>query len=346
MSDASGQTIQVEGIADWAELVSSAFVPLECHGGAADFRGQMRMSLAGGLQFSLIRAPQHRVVRTRRTIARNDPGSYKVGLQLKGGAHLSQDGRETSLAPGDLAIYDTSRPYSVAFEDGVRSEIFVLMFPKELLGVSGTEMSRMTATRVCGSDGLGVLVSPFLTRLAWRISGPDSLVSSRLARNVLDLLETICRERLDLSPGEPESQQRSRLLGVKAWIARHLSQPDLAPDAIAAANHMSVRYLYRLFEHEGTTVSRWTKQRRLEGCYRELADPTLLRYSVSAIAARWGMLEPATFSRAFRAAYGESPRAFRARCLSGRPSSGDVDRRAGEGSRRGAGEGSRRRPAG
>ena len=34
--------------------------------------------------------------------------------------------------------------------------------------------------------------------------------------------------------------------------------------------------------------------------------------SMAAIGARWGLLDPASFSRAFRAAYGVSPREYRA----------------------------------
>jgi AraC-like DNA-binding protein len=37
---------------------------------------------------------------------------------------------------------------------------------------------------------------------------------------------------------------------------------------------------------------------------RDLLDPALAARPVSAIAARWGLVDPAHFSRAFRAAYG------------------------------------------
>jgi AraC-like DNA-binding protein len=109
--------------------------------------------------------------------------------------------------------------------------------------------------------------------------------------------------------------RNARLIAVQAWIDRHLARPDLAPETIAAANHISVRYLYRLFESEGTTVGRWIKVRRLEGCRRELTDPSLARYGVGAIGVRWGLLDPASFSRAFRSAYGMSPREYRAQAV-------------------------------
>ncbi|MYT26968.1 helix-turn-helix domain-containing protein, partial [Streptomyces sp. SID7760] len=85
----------------------------------------------------------------------------------------------------------------------------------------------------------------------------------------------------------------------------------LSPERIARQHHISVRYLHRLFESEGTTVGRYIRQRRLEQCGRELARRSRVVPTVSAVAQRWGFVSPAHFSRAFRAAYGVSPREWR-----------------------------------
>ncbi|MFX5558838.1 helix-turn-helix transcriptional regulator, partial [Acinetobacter baumannii] len=79
---------------------------------------------------------------------------------------------------------------------------------------------------------------------------------------------------------------------------------------IAAAHHISVRYLQRLFETEGTTVTTWIRQRRLERIRRDLADPRIDR-STSAVAARWGLADASHFSKLFKAAYGMTPRQYR-----------------------------------
>ena len=55
----------------------------------------------------------------------------------------------------------------------------------------------------------------------------------------------------------------------------------------------------------------WIRERRLERCRRDLTDPTLADWSVTAIALRWGLTDPAHFSRAFRTAYGLSPTEYR-----------------------------------
>jgi AraC-like DNA-binding protein len=74
---------------------------------------------------------------------------------------------------------------------------------------------------------------------------------------------------------------------------------------------MSLRSLHQLFHDEGLTVAGWIRSRRLEGCRRDLADPSLDARPVAAVAARWGFSSAAEFSRAFRAAHGMPPAEYR-----------------------------------
>jgi AraC-like DNA-binding protein len=100
-------------------------------------------------------------------------------------------------------------------------------------------------------------------------------------------------------------------LRIRAFIEQRLADPELTPATIAAEHHISLRYLHKLFHGQGITVAGWIRDRRLERCRRDLADPTLTARPISAVAARWGFTNPAHFSQAFRAAYGLSPRQFR-----------------------------------
>ncbi|MEH0827532.1 MULTISPECIES: helix-turn-helix transcriptional regulator [unclassified Micromonospora] len=70
--------------------------------------------------------------------------------------------------------------------------------------------------------------------------------------------------------------------------------------------------MHRLFEAEETTVASYVRDLRLQRCRRDLADPAQAHRPIQAVAARWGFADKAVFSRAFRAAYGESPQGYRA----------------------------------
>jgi AraC-like DNA-binding protein len=86
---------------------------------------------------------------------------------------------------------------------------------------------------------------------------------------------------------------------------------------IAAAHHISLSYLHRIFQQrsQGETVAAWIRNRRLEGARRDLADPSLHGTPIHAIAARWGFPRASDFTRAFRAIHGQSPREFRLRTV-------------------------------
>lgn len=68
-----------------------------------------------------------------------------------------------------------------------------------------------------------------------------------------------------------------------------------------------MRYLHKLFQHEGVTVARWIQRQRLAMCRRDLARPAAGTATVAAVAGRWGFVSASHFSRAFRAAYGVTP---------------------------------------
>jgi AraC-like DNA-binding protein len=108
-----------------------------------------------------------------------------------------------------------------------------------------------------------------------------------------------------------ESRERTLLLRIHAFIEQNLGETDLSPGIVAAAHHVSVRHLHRLFEAQDTTVAAWIRRRRLERCRRDLADPAFIAVPVSAVAGRWGMPDSAHFSRLFRRAYGLPPAEYR-----------------------------------
>jgi AraC-like DNA-binding protein len=315
----------------WKHVLSDAFVPLEvcCPAGEADFHGWLHGCELGALRFVEVVAEPHIARRTPRLIRSAPAGCYKVGLQLRGTSVLIQDGREATLCPGDFSLYDTDRPYTLAFSDSHR--MLVLVFPRDVIDLPPGKLAGLTATRIRG--GTATLIGPFLSQLADLLAeeragqpsaglpsaglhGVDSAglhgvgtpAGVRLAGNVLDLFGTVLADRLDCAPPDPDAAHRAQMLRITSFIEEHLAEADLSPAQIAAAHHVSLRQLHKLFHASGTTVASWIRQRRLEHCAHDLR--TAAR-PVSAVGARWGYPDPAHFSRLFKVAYGVSPRDFR-----------------------------------
>ncbi|MFD4960702.1 helix-turn-helix domain-containing protein [Microbacterium sp. NPDC058389] len=297
-------------ISDFRAAVNDSFVPLQVSSTHPDrFRGMIRGAGIDEVHVSDIRATDHVVERTPELIARGDRPYFKVSLMLAGTGLLIQDDREAVLNPGDLAVYDTSRPYSLVFDQDFRT--MVVMFPRHLLTLPPDMVGQLTAVRISGSEGLGSVVAPYLTQLAGNLDQLAGSTGARLAHSALDLVATVFARELGLD-GESADPHRALMQRIRGHIDRNLASTDLGPASIAAAHFISTRHLHGLFQEQGTTVSTWIRTRRLEQCRRDLVDPILADRPVAAIAARWGFVDAAHFSRAFKSTYGVSPSEFRA----------------------------------
>jgi AraC-like DNA-binding protein len=306
----STNTLPVDEQLDyWHDVVCATFVRLNVSARATGpFSGSLATHQLGCLRFSVVDADPQCVTRTPRLIATGEEYVH-VGLQCKGEAVVEQDGRQALLRPGDLAFYDTTRPYLLGFRE--RFEMKVFMLPRQLLGLPEADLRNVSAVAVRGDEGLGRLVAPFLDRLAGQSGSYGEADGSRVAASAVCLLEAVAAERCAPDERLAETAQRSLPLRIRAFINQHLPDPDLSPESIARAHHISVRYLHKLFEGEGTTVHRWIQVRRLEEARHELGRPGRAAATIASIGHRWGFADPAHFSRSFRAVYGMTPREWR-----------------------------------
>ncbi|MDN3027198.1 helix-turn-helix domain-containing protein [Streptomyces sp. S.PB5] len=297
-------------VAYWNDAVSRTLVPMTVvPRGDGPFHGRITTNRIGFLQVSTVEADPNRISRTPALIACSSATPVAITVQISGTATCVQDGRRADVTEGDLVVYDTSRPYSFDYPQRFATHVFQL--PRRMLGVPDISLQQVTGNAIGTEDGLGAVLLPFLAALASSADAYSPAVADRLACNVADLFATLITERAHLGTAGPDTTRSHLLLQVRDHIDRNLGDPALSPESIARAHRISVRYVHRLFEGEGTTVGRLIQQRRLQECCRELAPRSRTAPTVSAVAQRWGFVNPAHFSRAFRAAYGISPREWR-----------------------------------
>jgi AraC-like DNA-binding protein len=294
----------------WCTSIAESFVPMEMALACPDrFNGSIRGGMIGQVHLHDVTADAHVARRTVKQASAADGEYYKVNMPIQGYCLVSQDGREAPLMPGDIAICDTTRPFSLAFEDTCK--LAVAMFPKHSLRFPGQALSKITAQRVSGRHGIGALVAPLMKNLLEHIDEVDPAQSQRMADVVLDLLSTLFAAQLGEACVPARGPGAALLIQVKDFIESHLHDADLTPDAVAASVHISTGYLHKLFRAEGTSVSRYIRERRLENCRRDLADPFQSGVPVCSVGAHWGFLDAARFSRVFKETYGITPREYR-----------------------------------
>lgn len=297
----------------WSRAVSRATLPVTVTSHAArSLEGRMTTQRLGHLLFVTTDADPQCFTRSRRRIARGDGRTEdRVVVAVVGtaGAVLRQDGRTVELAAGTLALWIADRPHVVDFPRGVN--IKACLVPRRALGVRDDQLERVTATVIEPDGPVAALLGPLLVTLAGTAADCPEHVAGQLAGNVTDLVATLIAERAAGDVAGTVGSRSTQIRDVCAYVERHLGDPGLGPETIAAAHFISVRSLHKLFEGEGITVSRLIQRRRLEECARDLAWGDGAERTVSGVARRWGFTNPAHFSRLFRAAYGMPPSRWR-----------------------------------
>ncbi|WP_375314210.1 helix-turn-helix domain-containing protein [Bradyrhizobium sp. A5] len=297
-------------LALWQDIVCDVFVGLDCKSdlGSA-FRGSVTQAALGKAVCSDVCSDRQHVFRTPSRIARSDQDYVLIALGNRGDGGVVQDGRETVIHPGQFALYDTTRPYELKFNDSFTQTIFKV--PREMLQrrLGGTEM--LTAISFGADAPLERLACDFIFRLCQSADrlAPDH--ADALSEQAVDLLAMALSERLGKTP-LPSSTHRSALLyRLKAHIRAHLADPDLALAQAAAALGISPRYVNDLLADEDISFQRYVLGERLAQCRRDLASPVLAHRHVSEIAFAWGFNDLSHFGRVFREHFGMSPRDFR-----------------------------------
>lgn len=299
----------------WAEITAQALVTTRFRfPDPARFEARIAATALGPLQLSAISYAQLVSSRTSRLIRQSDPELYQIGVITSGQQSIEQARHSTLVTPGEIVLYDSSRPFVASAGGPGSCGSLVLQFPRSLMPLPDRMVAPLCGTSLGAADGMGQVLRQTLESLTRTSSDLTAEDRRRLSTIVLDLAAAVVARRADRASAlPPESRSEVLYQQITAFIHRHLRDPDLKPAVVAAAHSISVRLLHLIFQRHGTTVNGYIRQERITRCRRDLADPLLHATPVSAIGARWGYLRPSDFTRAFRAATGMAPTEYRRR---------------------------------
>jgi AraC-like DNA-binding protein len=266
------------------------------------------------------RATQQCLRRTPAMIRADQVDHYFVRLQKAGRWIGDVDGRHVESTTGMVTVFDMSRP-----TDGRSTAIENISFvlPRDALDdlLPPFDMHGLTL-----HDGLAALLRTHLIELVEILPSLDLASARRVTDATINLIAACVAPSRDATERARAPLEFALATRVRRYVDRHLCSPELSPRTVSKALGLSRSTLYAICEPRGG-VAAFIQKRRLDRVHAILADPRDRR-PITEIAEQHGFASLAHFSRAFRRAFGYSPREAREAGIAGRARVG-ADRTSG-----------------
>jgi AraC-like DNA-binding protein len=263
----------------------------------------------GGLRICSVRSNATRVDRSERMTRDGADPNVFLALQKSGSSIVVQDGREAVLRPGDLAVFDSTAPFTLLDDGGIRQ--WQIRIPIAQLGLPVHLLRSVSAIRLSPDHPVADLAAAYFHRMASRPEMFTQQGAETLSGPSIELVRALISTHVDASATLRESMQETLPLRIMEFVRSRLGDPDLGAARIAAEHHISVRHLYNVLAASGISLGAWIRSERLERCRADFARADAAGATIAAIARRWGFADASSFGRQFRAAYGLTPREWR-----------------------------------
>ena len=299
-------------IAIWREVYGRKLFNVEIEPlGETPFRGEVTLRALADIRLSHgMRTAAH--YRITDGLAQNAADMIGLVAMRTGRANSIQLGREVMITAGEAIPLATAETLTQTLLDNGR--YLGVYVPRAALApmVADLDSALMRPIRR-DCEALRLLVD-YAGVLQ---DSPDVLAEPALHRvavtHVYDLVALALGATRDAAHlANLRGAAAARLHAVKDDIIDNLGRPDLSPVFVAARQRMTVRYMQRLFEAEGTTFTEFVLGERLARVHRMLNDPRYAARAINAIAFDAGFSHLSYFNRSFRARFGQSPSDVRA----------------------------------
>ncbi|MEU1301406.1 helix-turn-helix domain-containing protein [Streptomyces shenzhenensis] len=284
-------------------------VDVDHHRPARDISVRMGLGALGPIRICSAESTAVTVRRTGRLAGMDEESAVFVGLQMSGTSLVEQRGRQSLLRPENLAVYESTTPYTLRFDQAVDHHF--LRIPREVLALPDRALRDVAAIPLGSGNPVARLAFRYFAELAVSEDIRGGVHAEAIVQPSVELLRAAMTSQLGASRAKRAALEASLGLRITQYIRMNLADPTLSAARIAAAHGISVRHLYTVLAQSGISLGDWIRSHRLAECRRELAGPGGRRRTIAGIARSWGFPDPAHFSKAFKRAYGISPRDWR-----------------------------------
>jgi AraC-like DNA-binding protein len=244
------------------------------------------------------------VVRTAQAVRQGPCEFVAIAQHGVGSGQLTTESTSRTVRSGQTELCDVTQPFEYSWRGsgGTRTlqvSVDELAVPIDVVRRAGEHLA---------SSPLYGLVSRHIYDMA---NDAEALSATAVAGSLgtasTELIRALILSAGGASPAAREVLEQTLITQVRAYVRQHLRDPDLGPDAIAAALAISTRHLYRVCGNAQLHLEQWIISSRLEGARMEFSQTAAHSTTITTIARRWGFKDPTHFARRFRAAYGMLP---------------------------------------
>ncbi|HET7716933.1 MAG TPA: helix-turn-helix domain-containing protein [Bauldia sp.] len=232
-------------------------------------------------------------------------------VNLAGPYLASQLGKEFVLDDGEATLVSEADPFFLTHHPP--GGLLVLRVPRALLAPLVTRPEDRILNRIPSETSALRLLRSYVA-LAWSEPGiEDQAIRQSVATHLHELLALAVGAAPDSEAAAiGRGMRAARLHAIKKDIAENLNQASLSVAEIARRHACTPRFVQRLFEAEGTTLTEYVLDQRLARAHRLLTDPRRAGEKIGAIALDAGFSDLSYFNRAFRRRFGDTPSGVRA----------------------------------
>lgn len=294
----------------WHEAIGQAYFPLDLSFRRPEaFDGELSMWQLGEVSLSRLTSDALMYRRLPKHLQIQGPEEFLITLPAKSELLFAQGGREVRANPGAFFIERSHEPYE--FSHAEPADLWVMKLSLAMLGGRVRAPDRFCSLQFDATNGANGLFVDMVHLIPQRYDAMTEEARSIVGRQLADLLALALQsdERVLSSGGS--TVRMAHLARIESFVRRHLANPDLGPDEVAAGCGVSVRYLHELLRDTNQTLGSWIRDQRLAAAREDLSNPRDKR-AIGEIAYARGFADQAQFSRAFRQRYGISPKEARA----------------------------------
>jgi AraC-like DNA-binding protein len=288
----------------WAQALQQISLPgtrLTDHSG---FHGDVSSVTSPlGIEFSRVRSS----AQTISGACPSRPPWLWLALPIEGVFVLDDGADDTDLKQGDILYGPTGRNSTLRLPDH-----FVMLYvriPQSILYPRLLNLQVLQMGTLTGRAAVNRIFSGLLHAI---VDDLEELTDEHIRPVEIALSEFVISSLAESSAMSCfDAAGASNFYRISQAIELMLGDGDLTLHHVADRQHVSARYIQKLFQQAGMSFSQYLRRRRLEHCHADLASAAHRNLSISDICFRWGFNDAAHFSRSFRADYGMTPRAFR-----------------------------------